>query len=216
VQDIYCLSKSVLWLEIKLSRRVGIRITLTDLTPLIRACPMPRSRFQCNMSWSPFLFCVLRWSVIVRLVNSWNCWPSLFKLSVHNIIVCFTYRVRVMVCYATFNNISIILWRSVLLVEKTGVLGENHRPVTSHWQTLSLVVIGTDCTGNCKSTIWSWPQRSCFTYKLSSIQVITKTRADIRAINHVIKTGVLVWTDIIDRVFKFLLCNGSLMTTPVG
>jgi len=31
---------------------------------------------------------------------------------------------------ATFNNISVILWRSVLLVEETGVPGENHRPVT--------------------------------------------------------------------------------------
>jgi hypothetical protein len=35
---------------------------------------------------------------------------------------------------ATFNNISVILWRSVLLVEETG---ENHRPAASHWQTLS-------------------------------------------------------------------------------
>jgi len=30
---------------------------------------------------------------------------------------------------ATFNNISVISWRSVLLVEETRVLGENHRPV---------------------------------------------------------------------------------------
>jgi len=37
---------------------------------------------------------------------------------------------------ATFNNISAISWGSVLLVEKTGVSGENHRPVASHWQTL--------------------------------------------------------------------------------
>ena len=27
---------------------------------------------------------------------------------------------------ATFNNISVILWQSVLLVEETGVLRENH------------------------------------------------------------------------------------------
>ena len=27
---------------------------------------------------------------------------------------------------ATFNNISVILWRSVLLVEETGVSGENY------------------------------------------------------------------------------------------
>jgi len=32
----------------------------------------------------------------------------------------------------TFNNISAISWRSVLLVEETGVPGENHRPVASH------------------------------------------------------------------------------------
>ena len=37
-------------------------------------------------------------------------------------------RDRVMVFNATFNNISVMLWRSVLLVEETRVLGENHRP----------------------------------------------------------------------------------------
>jgi len=42
-----------------------------------------------------------------------------------------------MVLDATFNNISLISWRSVLLVEETGVSGENHRPVASHGQTLS-------------------------------------------------------------------------------
>jgi hypothetical protein len=73
-----------------------------------------------------------------------------------------------MVFNATFNSISVILWWSVLLEEETGVPGENHRPVTSLWQTVShnvvsskschegfelttLVVIGTDCTGSCKS-----------------------------------------------------------------
>ena len=30
------------------------------------------------------------------------------------------------------NNISVILWWSVLLVEEIGVPRENHRPVTSH------------------------------------------------------------------------------------
>jgi hypothetical protein len=37
-----------------------------------------------------------------------------------------------MVFNATFNNITVILWRSVLLVEETGGTGENHQPVTSH------------------------------------------------------------------------------------
>jgi len=37
-----------------------------------------------------------------------------------------------MVFNATFNNISVISWRSVLLVEETGIPGENHQPVASH------------------------------------------------------------------------------------
>jgi hypothetical protein len=60
---------------------------------------------------------------------------------------------------ATFNNYSIILWWSVLLVEESGGSGENHWPVTNHWQTWShivvhlttSVVIGTDCIGSCNS-----------------------------------------------------------------
>jgi hypothetical protein len=36
---------------------------------------------------------------------------------------------------ATFSNISVISWRSVLVVEEAG---ENHRPWASNWQTLSL------------------------------------------------------------------------------
>jgi len=36
-----------------------------------------------------------------------------------------------MVFNATFNNISAISWLSVLLVEETGVTGENHRPATN-------------------------------------------------------------------------------------
>ena len=66
---------------------------------------------------------------------------------------------------ATFNNISVISWRSVLSVEETRDPGENHLPAASHWQTWShnvesstpcheltaLVVIVTDCTGSCNS-----------------------------------------------------------------
>ena len=48
-----------------------------------------------------------------------------------------------MVFNATFNNISVISWRSVVLVEETGVLGENHWPVRSHWQTWSHNVVSS-------------------------------------------------------------------------
>ena len=67
-----------------------------------------------------------------------------------------------MVFITTFNNISVISWRSVSLVEETG---ENHRPVASHSQILSHNVVsrtphhergsthmmGTDWIGNYES-----------------------------------------------------------------
>jgi hypothetical protein len=37
--------------------------------------------------------------------------------------------VKVIVFNATYNNSSAISWLSDLLVEETGVAGENHRPV---------------------------------------------------------------------------------------
>jgi hypothetical protein len=53
----------------------------------------------------------------------------------------FQYGVRVMVFNTTFNNISATSWWSVLLVEETGVPGEDHCAATSHWQTLSHNVV---------------------------------------------------------------------------
>ena len=80
-----------------------------------------------------------------------------------------------MVLNATFNTISIISWRSVLLVEETRVHGENYRPDTNHImlyrvhltinggsETTTFVVVGTDCTDSCKSyyhTITTAPYR---------------------------------------------------------
>ena len=50
-------------------------------------------------------------------------------------------RVTVVVINATFNTISVMSWRSVSLVENTGVPGENRRPVASHWKTFSHNVV---------------------------------------------------------------------------
>jgi hypothetical protein len=67
-----------------------------------------------------------------------------------------------MVFSATFNDISATSWWSVLLVEETGVPGENRRPFARQWRTLShyaisttpelkaLVGIGTDSISSCK------------------------------------------------------------------
>ena len=48
--------------------------------------------------------------------------------------------VGVKVFNTTFNNISVISYPA-LFMEETGVPGETHRPVASHWQTLSHNVI---------------------------------------------------------------------------
>ena len=69
-------------------------------------------------------------------------------------------RVRVTVLNTTINNISILSWRSVLLVEETGVPGEIHRPVVNHRITLSHTVSSTprdeqDCTSSCKSNYYT-------------------------------------------------------------
>jgi hypothetical protein len=47
-------------------------------------------------------------------------------LIIHSIYICqLISKVMAMVFNATFNNISAISWRSVLLVEETGLSGEN-------------------------------------------------------------------------------------------
>ena len=48
-----------------------------------------------------------------------------------------------MVFNAIFNIISVTSWQSVLLVDETGVHGENQRTVASHRQTLSHSVVSS-------------------------------------------------------------------------
>jgi hypothetical protein len=70
-------------------------------------------------------------------VNNWSSfYPSTLKNQntgdAHCVLVGWF-----MVLNATFNTISVISGRSVSLVEENGVPREYHRPITSHWQTLS-------------------------------------------------------------------------------
>jgi hypothetical protein len=79
------------------------------------------------------------------------------------------------------NNISVISWRSVLLVGETG---ENPRPVTSHWQTLSHNVVHlplieirtrniTDCIGSCKSNYHTMTTTTVLQLQKTSTKVYT-------------------------------------------
>ena len=84
--------------------------------------------FQRHMSWYFFFIFVydLKWGVIV-------CFVDTGEIVDHH----FFFDLGFMVFNATFNNISVISWLSVLLVEETGLPGENHWSVASHWQILS-------------------------------------------------------------------------------
>jgi hypothetical protein len=64
-----------------------------------------------------------------------------------------------LVLNATFNNISVISWRSTLLVEETWVPRENHRSVANHnklyhimscrvWMAFELTTLVVICTDN--------------------------------------------------------------------
>ena len=52
-------------------------------------------------------------------------------------------RVRAIVFNDTFNNMSVISRRSILLVEETGVPGDNRRSAASYWQTWSYDVVSS-------------------------------------------------------------------------
>ena len=60
-------------------------------------------------------------------------------------------RVRVMVFNATFNNISVISWWSILLAQEIDLPREKHRPATSHWQTWNILVLELSLIYNAES-----------------------------------------------------------------
>jgi hypothetical protein len=87
-----------------------------------------------------------------------NIFLKIWLLNVQNVrfIVLILLFVRLMVFNATFNNISVISWQSVLLVEETGVTDKLYHIMLytlpcSRLEHTTSVMIGTDCIGRCKS-----------------------------------------------------------------
>jgi hypothetical protein len=112
-----CAGCFIVWLQLYQEGIAGI--PLTGLTPpQYLFCPNPGPR---NATSYVVVFCV-QW---------YKHYFTMFVL----FVAC------LMVFNATFNNISVISWRSVVLVVQIGGPGENHRPVASHWQFLSQNVL---------------------------------------------------------------------------
>jgi hypothetical protein len=93
-----------------------------------------------NNRYKSYLFALLsiecKW--ITRNSQKWKCMHV--ESNIFSLLNCGINRV---VINAIFNNISVISWRWVLMVEETIVPGENHRFVASHWQTLSHNVVSS-------------------------------------------------------------------------
>ena len=61
--------------------------------------------------------------LIVILQSNQNELLEIKPLVIYSHSICL---IGLMVFNVTFNNISVIAWRSVLLLEETGIPGENH------------------------------------------------------------------------------------------
>ena len=69
---------------------------------------------------------MIYYALLQELIKNTRLIKNEKSLIIKQLFVC------LMLFNATFNNISVISWRSVLLVEETGGPGENHQPVASH------------------------------------------------------------------------------------
>ena len=122
------------------------------MVPLLFGKLNNSSRKMQQISKRYLLYTVFRWIQIIKCmplifeftISNCDFWDnSLYKSDIMQYPIKLTYnkyilcnRVRVMVFNATFNNISVISWRSVLLVEEIGVPGKSQWPAAIHWQTL--------------------------------------------------------------------------------
>jgi hypothetical protein len=83
-----------------------------------------------------------------------------YSFKEHEVIsldICATRLGWFMMFNATFKNISVILWLSVLFVKETRVSRESNWPVVSHWQTLSHnVVSSTPRNERGSNSHWYW------------------------------------------------------------
>ena len=97
------------------------------LSVLLRLTAYP---FGIFWTWCCLYFFDWRLTPLVSFGHDVVCTSSIDSL-LHCFFVCLF--VCFMVFIATFSNIWVISWRSVLLVEETGVSGDNHRPWASNW-----------------------------------------------------------------------------------
>ena len=101
---------------------------LTDWDNLYRIRMFVAKRVVMNIMWYQFFCRLISEMTRLFLIQYFKCIITCLYKHCHScLFVC------LMVFNATFNNFSVISWRSFVLVDETGVPGENHRPVVNHW-----------------------------------------------------------------------------------
>jgi hypothetical protein len=122
------------------------------------------SKVHWNMCTSTWLVNTCCWFTVFNV----HCWT--FNIDINAFLSQSIHwdkfihsRVRVIVFKITFNNISVISLRSVLLMEEIGVPRENHRSAASHWQTLSLIMSLSSVNFSKVTFILCW--KLIFTFK---------------------------------------------------
>ena len=125
---------------------VGISLYFLGSQPLLLVCCNCIFRWTYNTWVHPhFLVFRVNQSLVFCVVFCRSLFDLLTFFSIWLLITTLMVLVWFMVFNATINNISIMLWRSVLLVEYIYIYipRENHRPAANHWQTLSHNVVSS-------------------------------------------------------------------------
>jgi hypothetical protein len=141
---------------------VGTGMNCRSLEVHVQACWFTKYMQHVHVPIQCTMHKYVYWSTNVRILFPDTCTNLLVSVVIgHGSLTCtymyHCYSIRLFVYFmvfnATFNNISVIPWRSVLLVEEADKL-YHIMLYTSPWQRFELTtsaVIAIDCIGSCKS-----------------------------------------------------------------
>jgi hypothetical protein len=100
-------------------------------------------------AWYWYSLSMLCWHMEHGTDIVWACYVDTWSMCQHNMLRLYQYHapcVNITCSDYISTMLHLLSWQSVLLMDETGVPGENHRPVASHWQTLSNNVVSSTPT----------------------------------------------------------------------
>ena len=118
---------------------LSVVINISSYLTVVVAGNLTKTYLSCLIHYIFHFIHKRMYRVQSRDVGELNSWlhSCMIIINISCCGACFGIKIWLMVYNTTFKNISGISWRSVLLVEETGVPEEKHQPVASNWQALS-------------------------------------------------------------------------------